>query len=283
MSEFNVAIISKNCFQFNENDIKNLTKESLNEMLFKYVTLKKVTLNIMMEIVVNVLNLDHKLIATTSLCLENNKYVYQLCHLDKSANATKNDEKDINGIGSILTLENSNVYGDCVLICSGIAETGTCVPENIDMNDISNLIYNKIFKKCIKINNNGSIDEVTFLIHPLENEKEKEKFKSIEFTILNFNLVICSTKDYQKDQINETASKLAHEKIYGDAYLFCLETENYFFNLDKDIVNKMLFLCEGNIKKLSATEEENKKETLNGLPVVKNKCILLEKRYRNKK
>lgn len=285
MEKFNIAIIKPNNFGKDSTKFNlQLTDEFILNEIKDYIVLKEVTMDNMMEVIVQTINLDSQLIGDTILCYETCQYVYQLCYLNMENNGKKNNEEQMNGIGSLLTIGRLSVYGNCVFLCSKITNKYICEPYTVNLNDIAKILYKKIIHSGVIVLSNGDVQTFKFIKDPLEKFQSDfvKNFQWIEYSFLKFNLVVFIQIKPTNDEINKKTTKLIGKyRIHGDAIIVSKLTGNEFLDLDIELFNKLLIVSEGPLYKRNLTDEEKKDgEKLNGLPIVFNRYLVLEERLK---
>lgn len=300
MDKFNVAIIKPNKFWAdlykNKEKLESLKKPDVKEdieiEICNYITFKKLTHVEMMNFIVETIKLEHDQLGSTSICYEDKDYVYQLCHLSKVDNGEKEKDEDpenINGISGYLCCEDMNVYGSSVLICSKIDNdnNNTCVTHNLELNDISKILYNKVVHKGVHVSTDGTVKEFTFYRDPLENKSEEEisNYRWVELPFLNFNLIGFIKAKPEVDIVNKKITRLIGDQIInGDVLLVSKTTETEYINMDKELFNKLVAVSNGSLDSRQLTDIEKKHgEEQNGIPIVMNRHCILDRRYKNYK
>lgn len=301
MHKFKIAIIKQNNLSFTDSDIINdqLNKlcssnydittinkinSDIETMITPFITLKEVTLDEMMEEIVKNTLLTPELMGDTSLCMEYDKDIYQLCHLSLKNNRLEEDDNNINGIGSCLALDHEKVYGKAVLIKSTITDDYTCQPSSINLiEDISNIIFKKIIHKGIKIKDDASIEEFFFKKDPAENfsEADKENYKWFELSLFKFNLIVFIESAPTFNNINKIATRIMGKKVVGNMIIVSSCADNDYEDFDRQLFDKLDTSCWGSLESRKSYNDENENENkkINGLPIVKNRYISLNERY----
>ena len=284
MEKFNIAIIKPNTFKFNENDLKSLTVDKILVDIKNYINIISLSYHDLMEKIVTTIGLKPELMGDTNICYEDDKNVYQISHLDPKKNNLP--ENNINGIASYLPIDDINIYGNAVLLCSKITNNNTCVNDSLNLSMIANLIYNKIVNTGIKINADGTITEFNYINDPLVNmsKDEKDNLRWLECNILKFNLILFVQKNPNPNTLNKKGTRLfGSHRICGDIYVIEKLTDNKFGNLSKTTFIKLLEICYGPLNSRNLEEHENKDgEKIDNLPIVYNRYCLLNDRYKNK-
>ena len=281
---FDIVLIKPGSFAIDKSIFtKDITNEQISQLVTNKLEFINTDLEGMMNIVVDTIKLQADKIGDTTLCYEDSKSIFQLCHYKNSNNGGIDDDTTLNELASLLTLGNESVYGDAILICSAIKEDYTCQPASIGMKEVVSLIYNKIVHIGVLINNNGDVREFKFVKDPLENYDETEvaNYQWMELPFLNFNLILFVQVVPSDKQINKKVTKLAGRfSVQGDCILVSKSAENEFLNLDGRLFDKLLKLSTGPLAARNLNENEKKdNEKVNNLPLVYNRYHILEERY----
>jgi hypothetical protein len=277
MQNFVVAVIEP----------KKITLEydTLDTCIKDCITYHETSLDNMMELIVNVIKLDSKMIGDTVVCFENEKYVFQLCHLNMEDNGQKNSPDDINTLASTLTLGGQIVYKNCVLLCSQITDAGTCAPTSISEGMILELLKNKMRHKCMLLKTDGTTEELTFVRDPMETVNNAKDYQWMELPFMKHNLIMYLQNNPVTDTVNKLATKLVGtDRVHGDCVLVSKSAENEYLNVDKELLDKFLKLSEGPVSSRQLREEEKESDKkINGLPIAMNRSCVLERRLQTYK
>ena len=149
MNNFNVFKIKTNDLLI-DNKLKaiEISKNYLKEKIKNYVEEVNVNIENMMDEIVKIIELEPHEIGDTSLSSENDKFIYQVCHMRRIfIKDDKTSKKNFNCIATTLSTSKETIYDNAVLICSKINEDGTCTPHNLTLDDVVNLYYSKITTK----------------------------------------------------------------------------------------------------------------------------------------
>ena len=285
MNNFNIAIIKTNNYFINESvDIDKITKDEIKEELKKIVEIKEVNINNMMDEVVKVLKLTENHIADTSLCYEDAKVVYQLCNMRFITNENNNGKKDFNCFGTQLTTTKETIYGDSVLIKSKIKDDNLCETDTFNLDDIVDLYYSKLVHKALKVNHDGSIEEILYRKSPFEKMSKEvyENYRYINNKIFGLGLEMHIEIIPKTNKINKKMTILkGNKKVRGDVILALRTHEYNYIDIDEKLYKKLICTCYGSLKNrdLSEDESNNRKEKGNLMMVINSLCIL-EKRYK---
>lgn len=280
-SEINIAIIKTNDFEFNQQlYYKNLSK--LQDDITQFIEIKKILFSDMMEYIVTSINLTPELIGHTPTCHETATCVYQVCYVGTENN---NSTSSPNNICSYLTGE--KVYGNAVFLSSRISQLGTCVPNSTHMDDIANILYSKFVHKGIYVstNDNQDVIEFDYFKHPIEyynitNEDDLKNYNIKDIEFMGFSL--CMVLESSSSILNKRATRIfGTQKVKGDVLIISKSPHEYY-DLTHAMYKKIQDLSYGTLKSRELDEEEKQEGKLsNGLPVINNKYVILEKRYDN--
>lgn len=278
-----LIIIKPNNFEF-KIDLYYKNHEKLKYDLSEYIELKEIDFEDMMDVIVTETGLTPELVGDTQTCYETLEYVYQICFVGYDNNDCKN--KELNRLSTYLN--GDSIYGPAILINSKISESYTCVPANVTIDDLINILYSKFVHKGIFIPNDetDSIVEYEYLNHPLEYlEKEEKcymKYKLFETTFLGFHLGFFG--ELNSLSVNKRATRLiGNQKLFGNVVLLN-KLPHEFQDIDKELYKKLSDLSYGLLKQRELTNSENREgEKINNLPVNMNRYCVLNNRYLNYK
>ena len=298
--KFNIAIIKPNNFitdsiytkKLKNDDGKNILLENIKN----HIDLKEVsnavydiddTLNInmnelMMNVIIDNIKLSKTQLGSTTFCHEDANYVYELCHIKQDNNDDKQD-RPINGISSYLAIDKKEIYGSVALIKSKILENNTCIHATVSIDDICNILYQKIVHMGLKISASGDISEYKFVEDPMENENiDINEYRCIEIAVLGFNfLVVIDTKS---TKINKKITILFGKHIVcGDVYIACKITEHCYSSIDTTTFNKLIDVLHGPLssRELKSHENIDRSRKNDQLPKIMNNFCILQNRYKD--
>lgn len=294
MTDFNIAIIKQNKFSFDRDQLSpEGLHENLKNAISDYVLFKPVNSDTMMYEIVDTIKLEKDTIGNTSISYENDKYVFQICHLNMEDNGKKNDPETINKLASYLSLGGAEIYGDAVMICSEITDNHTCTTHDITLDDIANILNRKFVHKCVLVKANtkackyDSYDsddmiEISFNESPLESfdQDYKNNLRHVEVPFLKFNLIMIFEEKPKNNIINKLATRIVGDhKIFGDVIFVSKSSENEFLDLDIELFKKLLLVSEGPLSTRDLTELEKNDAVINNeLPKVMNRHRILSMR-----
>jgi hypothetical protein len=275
MDSFKIAIIKPNNVVLNH--LVNII-----DVIKNYVELVEVNSETMMETVVDTIKLNTELMGSTTICKEDDKFVYQLCHLNMAENEGTNNEEDFNAIGSYLVMGNKKIYGSCVLICSSILNSGLCSTSNVTFENIINILSTKIIHCGIMVSVDNTVEDIHFINDPMENYSDDQikNYKWMEVSILKFNLLVFIQSVPTKDIINKKGTRLVGTyRVHGDIIVVSKSSEDEYIDIDKKLFNDILSVCGGPLSSRTLKEDEKMDgERIDNLPVVQNRFCLLKKR-----
>ena len=282
---FSLAVIGMNKIGI---DVDKISDEAsvhqyLNDLVKDHVAFVSVaSTDEMMNTIVDTIGLSTSTIATTTHCCDDADNIFQVCHLNPKRNNLNEDQETINYLASFLGIGKEIIYGNAVFLKSAITESGLCVPSDVTLDNIVDILRKKITPRCVVIKADGTIEEIKFLNNPFTDSLNRnvEDFDSIEVPILEYNLLLYFEKEAVTKVLNKKASKLmGTTKVYGDVVIIMMDTENDFGYLTKDLLDNLLTLSSGDISTRDITDEErHKDEKINDLPLVFNKHRILQSR-----
>ena len=282
MNTFNIAIISSNNIDL---ESSRLTHEELKNLINPYISLQETSLENMMHLIVNTINLTPELLGSTDICYQDDRVIYQLCHYEPEKDKILETDL-INKISSHLVITKPNIYNKTVLICSKInPETNTCEPDSIsDLDQIISLLYTRLVHTGVIIKASGEYEIQDFRRTPVELLENQDDYYYLELNIISFNLLFIIKKNQQ--EVNKKATRLlGNKKVCGDV-LITMQLDNDqrdYGSLDIDILKKLLKLSVNKISSRKLTPEEESEEQVDNLPVVKNAHVILNSRLNNYK
>ena len=243
----------------------------------------------MMETIINEIGLTPDLVGESPVCYETSTHVYQLCYVEQKKNdVTQVPEPNVNMPLNKLAsyLFGDNIYGTVVLLTSRVGENNICLPDNVTVNEFSNILYSKFVHKGIFIDTDDTIVEYDYFIHPLEyytnDEKDYLKYKLVETDFLGFSIALFIETNPEIKKINKRATRIVgKQKIFGKVVMLN-KTTHEFNDLDLDLFNKLSKLSYGSMVQRDLLPSEKKDgEKIGDLPVVMNKYWVFERRYNN--
>lgn len=277
LDTFSVVIIKQNdldpkSVSFDKDEIK---KQFESHLIFENIIQPE-----MMDMVVSVINLTNDQIGATTMCYEDGEIIYQICHLNMEDNGKVNDKSKKNGIASLLTIDNVDIYGDCVLICSRIMDNFLCKSETITMDSFCDLVLKKRMHTGVKVYPDGKLEQFTFIDNPSEVVGENiDKCQWIETQFLKFTLLQLIQHDPDPDVINRTATKLSGRfKVHGPTYFISAITKNDYENLTVELFEKMLKVADGDLRDRELKDDEKDDQKQDDLPIIMNRHCVLNKR-----
>ena len=302
METCTVAIIKPNNFTFDKTLYYN-NKQNLKKDIGEFIVIRETKCNEMIDLIVEEIGLTPDEIGESLPCYEKINNLYQICFVatpdienDSKKITLITQAKDINRISSELVIGKETILGAAVLINNLIIDNGTCTNDNITLDDIVDIYYQKFVHQAIKINTDNTSSIFTFLKHPLECNLSEEcdineitikhltnPYTMFSIPFLQFNISCFEKTCVLKNNINITATKLAGDKkIYGDCILAIKETESEYIDFDQKLLGKILQLSCLPLKTRKLSENENKDgETIDDKKVVFNKYRILQNRYVN--
>jgi len=289
MDKFNIVIIRKNDFQFDISKFDsgsnyNIDRQLLKNSIGPYIEIVETDCKTMMEVVVNTIKLEGKLLGDTTVCHQDDKYIYQICHFNPEKNNMEINNEDMNGLSSHLVMDHNMVYGSTVLIKSKISENFTCVPQSVkDIDEIVDLLCMRVLHKGIMIKTNGTVENIQFYDNPLEKltKEECSEYRWLELPFLKFAFIIFIKLNPEPDEINKKATRLVgNYRVKGDVLVISKSTENDYLDIDRSLFKVIDKLTWGKLSKRKLIEEETEDKKINSLPIVMNRYCILMERYK---
>ena len=275
MNSITVAIIKPNSITFDS----FMSLDQIRNIILEYVNLIDISNEKLMEIIVDTIKLNNTVAGSTDLCYEDHLYKYELCHLDMEVSRKENNKSILNVISKYLVQSMTDIYGSTVLLKMKINNSNgeyTVSDDKICINDITDIIYDKLVHVGIHISSNGTVEEYTFHKNPIENIENKENLKWVSVTIFDCELILY-VDTHPGEDINRKASAISGKHIiHGDVRIALKSTDDLFTSINKELFNKFLKISHGKIKdrEISDVDSNNLK--------IKNKLCILEEKYKSK-
>jgi hypothetical protein len=280
--KFQIAIIKPTDFEF------SIKKEELTNLVSEKIEFIEQDTDGLIEFIGKKLELDKNIeyVADTLMCYENYELIYQMCHLGLVDNGQKEELHPFNKFASFINIGKKKVYGDGILMCSLINKEKEVCTENVSVlcEDIVNIIWEKLHPKFIYVPLSGPTECLygNTLLDVLDETENKDEYRSFDFPYFKFNLIVYHNPNHIKsnENINKTMTKLiGSRQIYGPAIIVAKTTETEYLNLPMKIFDKMLYLAKGHISSRKLDEcEEDTDTRIDGLPVIRNRYMVLNKR-----
>jgi len=282
MTKITVAIIAPNKLTYSNVEMTHsrFEKFRIEDDIEDFVEF--VELDNMEEVlgqIINTLNLSPETVAHTTVCKEDSKYIYQMCHIIDEA---KNKQQ--NNIAIRLANSKYRIVDSVVLLKDEIMADGTTMPCNITINDVIELYQECLIKSCIRINVDDTIDDVKYIFNPID-WMNKELVPNIRFHEIQFAdkvMMFFIELNPIKNVLNNQASILYGREIYGDVVIAMRHkpedirhTAYEYYNIDSNIVRKLVAIFSVPKDKLK-TEEPKKISTKQ---VVNNFCMITDRKY----
>jgi hypothetical protein len=282
MQDFTVAIIRTNKITYSlmEMTQSRFQKDKLEDDIEEYVEIVEMkNSEMMMDTIIETLGMTKDIMGTTTICYQDNEYVYEMSHLIDDIDKTQKQ----NNICIRFAKHYFRVVGDAVLMKSRIMPDLTTEPCSITMDDILNLYQNCLIRTCVKIDTTGDIDDIKYVFNPIdwmkptivENIRVHEKKFHDNIMLFFIELVP------QNNILNEKASILYGKVIYGDVIIAMRDeptdirhTEHEYYNIDKILINKCVALYSVPKETLNISLPEKKTKTQ-----IKNFHVILDKKY----
>ncbi len=232
------------------NEIDKTVADIINEKNKLIETIKEFTQiiqvetpNEMMEKSIGILGLTPEMIGMTTTCHEDDKYIYQLLHVNKNTD-------DFNCLGTMLAYEKVKIHGNCVLICSEYKPKNKFVTANVSYQNVLNVLNERIVHCGIHVKSDSSYEQQQFTIDPIECCKQifdnKEQYYLFSAIFFDFVFVVVYDKNCDDMSLqNDLASKLFDHQINGDCFIYIRNGDNDYVNLTIEMFEKIK-LCVSN-------------------------------------
>jgi len=276
MDKITVAIIDQNDYVFDKNNMENLRVE-----LEKHLSIVDVEFEHMMELIVTTLGMTNESVGDTVVSYEDDKYVYQMCHLEKETD----NKENINGLSKYLTYDHKEVNGKVVFIKSRINDSFVCVPDRVAFDDVYKCMIKHIKHIGLKVNSNDTIEKFEYynnIFDELNLNRNDYKMCEIKLLGFNVNMLVHINGDYTEEHINRKATKIhGNNRILGQVILFTKTDNDELYDLDNELFNDLLKLSSGSLEsrnltaydKISEDDEKNSQ-----LQIINNRYCVLKRR-----
>lgn len=287
--KYKIGIIKPNNFTF-EKENHYMKKETIYNELQDLIEIYEIEENELMETIIDKINLNINVMGDTLNCYENEKELYQICF--KCFETDNNLNEETNKLSSYLVYGKEIIKGTSIILKNKIQKNRTCLLDNVNIEEITEIFYKKNVHKCVKINTDETLEELEFLNHPCElitfNSNVEEKDISImksEKPMINSKfllhdlIIILDDENCEENQINKIATRIIGNKIKGNI-IMCLKNDDFEFgDLTIDLVKKMQKI--GNLslnERIVNLENETEKDKESELKKIINKEIILEEK-----
>jgi hypothetical protein len=245
-------IISK----LNSYELCNINNENFNDILNIKLNLNEY----------NIPNLE----IINEIIEETEEYIYELLYIDLKYH--KIYQNEINGIGTLLNTNGENIYSKCILLKTHISTLNIVL---ININDIQNILYNRINTKIITWDEDNKWKEEIIIGELNIYAKqffEDYDYKKIEIGFLMHNINIW----YLPDKYGEKniCGNLLLEPI-EKCIFFTMKSDEYRGNITLDEVKKIIYLSTKLSSYNTPNEYLNEKNDDKGRKIINNKFTIL--------
>lgn len=258
-----IAVIKSNGLNF-----ENITSpDQIQNLIKPYLEFKSIEPDNLMELIINTINLKPELLGDTGMVSDNFNFIHQICY---------NSENNINpnNLSSILINNGEKIYGDSVYIKQKINSEYYCELSDINLDEITKIIFSKLSHKAILINPNN-YQEIIFTESPCEN---LDNYICIENIIFEFQVYAYIQKNPVNNIINPLATKIiGFHRVHGSVILTLKSSQFEYIDLDLNLFYKLVKICNipPNLRnKYEKPENKNKK-----LPLAYNKYHILNSKF----
>lgn len=281
-----VIVIKPNKFAINMNSNECTSEFYLNTMIKKCSSVVEIENKNLMQFIVDQTGMVPEKLGNTSTIYQDDKEIIQMCHFDENeyvnqGRETKDDQ--INGLASTLSMENILIGGNVVIMRFNFTDDYHGIESDMSITKLTELLYRRIHKRGVVITENGDIKEMTFKFSPVEIMGNKaSNFATVECPFYKLNFEGYFEINPEKMILNETASRMVGQPVFGKFILCKLETDLIFGDLSKDIAEKICFVT-SRIPILKRNLDENDEiddHDENGYPVMFNGYHILKNKYK---
>lgn len=215
-----IGIISPNSIFYSDlSRNHSLTISKVEDDIEDFIELKKIDKNDLVNQITVALGPDSSF-AHTSVVYEDEKYLYEMCHLESDDKTKKN----VNNIAIHLAKCEFRIIGNAVLLKSRINVEGPydVVNDSITMNDIIGIYYKTLVHTGVKVLSDETCDEYKYMRNPIDlvQPNQMENMRYYEVVIYNRIFQIWFDLKTTDRTVNRTATILnGKSPIYGPVYI----------------------------------------------------------------
>lgn len=284
-NQFTIVIIKPNNFDINSFSIdfnplyttkqQFFPQDKLYNLINDYVSIDTVTDENMMDKIVQHINIENGENGDTKTCGQTFDTIYQLCCIDKQ-------NGDINKLASILTKDQEVIFGTAIFLSTRTPiDNYDIYNVSADINDIYQVIVDKLIHYGIQIDANNNIKQIIFNNSLLIMDDRMINMHDLDDNIVplfKYDLMIYNDKLLD---INLYGMMLTNKKINGTIYIISRTSENTFDDIDIETVKKMLTIVSYD-NSLTNEEQKVEKDQYERY-VIKSKYRTLYNRFKNHK
>lgn len=280
---FQIIILNANNFMIHDYIKSKIVYDDIHDFINENSTLVTIeSSNQLLGTIINTLGMTEDIMGHTTTIKESETNLVQMCHLLDDEHFKSN--KDKNGLAALfykgLLAESTKeeVRGPVICIKSNILADGTYSNSSLETKELAAILYRNCVKRGIVLNKNA-IDEIEYIIEPIENMTidEKANLKFFEFNALDHVIKIFVEINPSFDHINEPLSALfGRHLVKGRGFVILQNVDGKFIDLDTNTFMKLLAIMSD--KKIKDKEENGaNKENTNIQP---NFYLLLDNQYK---
>lgn len=271
MNKFTIAIIKPNHIKYTDLDMNytRLTKEKLlddieNSVEFITVSDKEELFTIFSKY----LNFKDNEWGDTIKWYDDHQYIYEICFNDDYYKKKNN----INNIAQYLTNNFLRITDNVLLLKTKVELDGSYSNCNVTLNDIIDIYYKKFIHKEILIKYNGEINEVNYMINPIDHIKPDciSNFRYNEIQLHDKIMMVFFELKPSNDLPNEKASIIHGKKTNGNVIIALrnkeedmTQIEHVYVDFTKDLFEKLLSVLSVKKNELVDTHDESFYQLLN--------------------
>lgn len=255
---FKAVIIMPNRLTYSQLDLKlsRFTLDKLLDDLEDNIKMIDISGGCLTDTIIDVLDMHlvndetNTYEATTSIIYQDDKVIYELCHIIDDV--SKKQDVSQNNISMRLTDTLFRVTGKSLLLKSNITTTNniiTSIPTNISIDDVIKLFRYKIVHQCVKINSDGNVDNIEYILNPLDwlnDDKIRDNYKYHEIRFAD-KIMLFFVQLKHDGKLNEKATLLVNKQVYGDV-IVAMRTETndirfseyVYYDITSDMLTKLV-------------------------------------------
>ena len=266
---------------YNTNDyLKKINYYNIDK--FKYYTkdileFKKIDKDLMYDIEIEI-GACNEYANVVNNIYYNNKYLYQLCYVDKDHRYI--DKKELNTMGTLLNYENKAICGKVAVFKVEIPiDNDDNILSPIDIKDILFLINSREYHGGVALKENGALEQIYYnnkldiinldkynSINKDHNNCLTDKnYKGYVHDILRFDIIgfVRLTETYEERSLkpNYAMSKIIDKRSEGDCIIIGKNMTNdiYYDIFVEDIANMLRLAGNNKVSEEDVKEERNDK------------------------
>jgi hypothetical protein len=215
----------------------------------------------------------------TTKIFQSDEYIYEMCHLIHDKTFTRPDP--INNLASIL-IKTDEIKGNAILIKTKITDNKTCVPDRLNLYELTNIVRTKFVHQGIVVSKD--ICSYEYIVNPVEvlSEKEVKNIRSIEIPYLKFIICFFIEVEPTINEINKYITMIITNNIIKGRVFVSLENleKTEYLNLSVKLFKELVAIMsdETFISQLTQQEDVENGE-IDGKQTILNCYSVIHLRY----